>query len=108
MATGDLTGNVLTSFDRLVPFERGITDAFDLALDSSSTVGPDGNSNIMCLTCHRAHATAFPNALRWEAEELLADSDFVTANPNAYYGDDITTRYGEFQRSLCNKCHLQD
>jgi hypothetical protein len=31
------------------------------------------------------------------------------AVPNAdYYGRDITTEYGEFQRSLCNKCHVKD
>jgi len=109
VATGELTGTSATSFDRLVPFERGITDRLDLALDYTSTAGPNSNSNVMCLTCHRAHASAFPKALRWEmAEELLADSAFVVDNPNAYYGEAINTRYNEFQRSLCNKCHVQD
>ncbi len=109
VATGELTGTSAASFDRLVPFERGITDRLDLALDYTSTAGPNSNSNVMCLTCHRAHASAFPKALRWEmAEELLADSAFVVDNPNAYYGEAINTRYNEFQRSLCNKCHVQD
>lgn len=112
VATGDLTGSNGTSYDRLVPFERGVESTANIAtLDPASTNGPDTNSNVMCLTCHRAHASPWNDALRWDPqEELLADSPLLTdaRGVHAYYGDDITTRYNEFQRSLCNKCHLQD
>lgn len=80
-------------------------------MDSSSTVGPDNNSNVMCLTCHRAHASPWNDSLRWDPqEELLADQPAggEAYAVHLYYGEDITTRYDEFQRSLCNKCHLQD
>ena len=116
VATGDFTGVQATSYDDLVPFERGITDGS--LLDETSTVGPDTNSNVSCLTCHRSHASAFPNMGRWDFEvEMLAESHALeatdlpaTAVP--YYADgaaiDVVTQYGHYQRSLCNKCHVQD
>jgi hypothetical protein len=112
-ATGDVSPTYTSadSYDRLVPFERGLTDPFAITLDSSSTVGPDSNSNVMCLTCHRAHATGWADALRWDpGEELIAHSAALgeAYGVHLYYGDDISTRYNEFQRSLCNRCHLQD
>ena len=68
-----------------------------------------------------AKSLAFDDATRWDMrEEFLADSrpDANTTNDkgvaptllstNKYYGTDIATQYGQFQRSLCNKCHLQD
>lgn len=110
------TGNVLPapdasdSYDRLVPFERGITDV--TLLDTTRTDGPSITSNIMCLTCHRAHASAFPEMARWDiSSEMLSpeESSILNAEGNkVYYGEDIEVRYGPYQRSLCNKCHLQD
>jgi len=117
VTTGNMNGTVADSFDRLVPFERGILDTDgdgqpDAGLDSTNVAGVDNSSNVMCLTCHRAHATAWPDALKWDPEtELLAHSAAL-ADPvfaaQAYYGDDIAVRYSEYQRSLCNKCHVQD
>ncbi len=109
VATGDMTGSQSTSYDRLVPFERGITDR--TLLDTRRTDGPNSQSNVMCLTCHRAHASPFANAGRWDfVTELLADSPQLRSAQavHIYYGDDITTRYNPWQRSLCNKCHVQD
>jgi hypothetical protein len=119
VATGDMTGSDTTSFDGLVPFERGEGDRTALSDDPEGGPGPDSNSNVMCLTCHRAHASAFANAGRWDFEiELLTHSyalhDNGEIDPNAaiYYKNgspvDIATTYGEYQRSLCNKCHVQD
>ncbi len=116
VATGNFTGTQATSYDDLVPFERGIDDGS--LLDVTSTVGPDTNSNVMCLTCHRSHASAFQNMGRWDFEvELLAESHpleatDLPATAVPYYADgaaiDIVTQYGHYQRSLCNKCHVQD
>jgi len=119
IATGNYVaggGNLANAYDSLVPFERGIADGS--LLDETSTVGPDTNSNVMCLTCHRAHASAFDNMGRWDFEvELLAESHplesaDVPATAMVYYDNgaavDIATRYGDWQRSLCNKCHVQD
>jgi hypothetical protein len=108
--TGKFDGLTATSYLTLVPFERGET--VRTALDPTRTDGPEGGDNVMCLTCHRAHASAFQNATRWDMEtELIANSIPTTAqvplmanNAVPYYGK----TFGEFQRSLCNKCHVQD
>ncbi len=118
IATGDFNGAVGTSYDPLVSFERQEADG--TALDATSTVGPDTNATVMCLTCHRAHASGNSNAGRWDFEvEFLAESHILSPEalvvfPDAvpYYANgaavDIATDYGEFQRSLCNKCHVKD
>jgi hypothetical protein len=123
VATGDLTGSQATSYLGLVPFERGVLyneTGYVGQLDPEGTTGPDSNSNVMCLTCHRAHANGFKNAGRWDfGTELLAESLPTVGSGNYPYGDqygyyyggqriDIATTFGDGQRSLCNKCHLQD
>ena len=118
VATGDFTGGAgATAYTALVPFERQETDKAVLLAAVTSTQGPDAGENVMCLTCHRAHASAFNNITRWDMEhELLAEGWPTAANlvsmgavANAdYYGRDIATEFGEYQRSLCNKCHGQD
>lgn len=116
VASGNLTGTQATAYLALVPFERGTADA--TTLSTTSTVGPNGTSNVMCLTCHRAHASAFPDAGRWyftatflstQSHPLATDTG-VTGNDvlNSYYNRDMTATFGAYQRSLCNKCHLQD
>jgi hypothetical protein len=117
VATGDFTGVQATSFTALVQFERQETDKTILAAEVTSTAGPDSSDNVMCLTCHRAHASAFNNITKWDMEhELLADGWPTAQNlidmgalPNSdYYGRDIATEFGDYQRSLCNKCHVKD
>jgi hypothetical protein len=108
-----------TAFDALVPIERSIDDGS--LLDSATTAGVVGAEQVMCLTCHRAHASAFDNMLRWDnGEEFLVDSGilneatttFVASGAVPYYKGgvavDIATEYGEYQRQLCNKCHAKD
>lgn len=115
--TGDISGTQATAYLSLVPFEVGITDKS--LLDPSSTSGPNtaGKANVMCLTCHRAHASAFEHIGRWDMQgTLIADSHpqigdgGVSGNDilNSYYGRNILAKFGKFQRQFCNKCHLQD
>ena len=117
VTTGNMTGTNADSFDRLVPFERGIVDSDgdgqpDVGLTVTNVAGPDTNSNVMCLTCQRAHATAWPDALKWDPDDELIAHSAALADPvfaaQAYYGDDIAVRYSNYQRQLCNKCHVQD
>ena len=120
VATGNFTGSQSTSYLPLVPFEHNDpvrTNGLDYP---TSGAGPtNGTATVMCLTCHRAHASAFNNATRWQTEtEFLSDQIPTTteipamANDNVpYYGRDIIggTYFGtEWQRQLCNKCHVQD
>jgi hypothetical protein len=118
--TGDLTGDVSDSYLQFVRFERGIVRANINDLHPNGTgasAGPNGNSNVMCLTCHRAHASAFKNAGAWDFEaEFIVDSHPASTDGgvtgddvlNSYYGRDIETDFGEGQRSFCNKCHVKD
>lgn len=77
-----------------VPFE-------DRASTTSSTSGPGPSSRIMCLSCHRAHATSSPAAGRWDfkvarlADDGRASGSYPIPNP-----------YGSAnQGPLCSKCH---
>jgi hypothetical protein len=110
--TGDLSGSAATAYLQFVPFERGRSDpAF---LDPSSNSGPDASSNVMCLTCHRAHASAFRAAGRWDFDApLLVDSHpqagdvgvFGSDVLYSYYGRSISTEFGPTQGPFCEKCH---
>jgi hypothetical protein len=124
--SGDLTGTSTTAYSSLVPFEMGVTDILTLANAAlSSTAGPEAADNVQCLTCHRAHASAWDSIGRWNF-----NTTFITFNGNwpgtdggdpaelsqgrtraetrlAYY-DRPPTRFATFQRSLCNKCHVKD
>jgi hypothetical protein len=116
LRSGDFSGNAASSYLALVPFERGVADPG--LLDPASTAGPEpGGSNVMCLTCHRAHASAFESIGRWDLSAiLLADSHPGVGDGGAsgedaqhsYYGRDLAAEFGPYQRSLCNKCHAQD
>jgi hypothetical protein len=118
--SGDLTNVVATSYTSLVPFEEGLgLSAANITTlkthAAGSTAGPSGTENVMCLTCHRAHATGFKNITRWN------NSEFITsAGAYALTGTMTATEYkaamydrdpgvfATYQRSLCNKCHVKD
>jgi hypothetical protein len=113
--SGIMTGSPAAAYLALVPFEVGTTDAS--ALDPSGTAGPDGRARVMCLTCHRAHASAFEHAGRWDfSTTFLRDSHPQAGDTgvtgadatNAYYGRSLASQWGPYQRSLCNKCHAKE
>ncbi|MDH3329036.1 MAG: hypothetical protein OEM01_07355, partial [Desulfobulbaceae bacterium] len=101
-------------YDDLVPFETGDTKG-DLTLDDPTATA---SSNVMCVTCHRAHASPWDNITRWNTSNTLMVEEFEAGTLDAalkavaFYKNgvavDMLTEYGEFQRSLCNKCHVQD
>lgn len=116
--TGDLvanspgTGDIATAYLQFVPFERETSD--QQLLDPASKEGPNTNSKIMCLTCHRAHASAFRSIGRWDFDAvLLADSHpgpgdvGVSGNDvqYSYYGRNISNEFGSGQGPFCEKCH---
>ncbi len=96
--TDDQLGGVqATAYLAAVPFE-------DMTNTTSSTVGPTAGSKVMCLTCHRAHASSARDAGRWDFDVTFLHEDGVESGsypiPDPYASDN--------QRSLCNKCHNQD
>ncbi len=113
--SGDLTGVQTSAYLALVPFEVGTVDV--TLLDPESQAGPEADANVMCLSCHRAHASAFADAGRWDFQAtLLADSHPASSDTgasagdvlNSYYGRDTASEFGPFQRQLCAKCHPCD
>jgi predicted CXXCH cytochrome family protein len=89
------TGNSATSYLPQVPFE-------DPAMTVSGQSGPSASSAVMCLSCHRAHASSAPEAGRWDfdvvtlGQDGLQSGSFPIPNP---YADPA-------QKSLCCKCHV--
>ncbi len=113
--SGVYTGAQATSYLPLVPFERGTATGLAANSPAGPLAGGAGSEAVMCLSCHRAHASAFDEMTRWDttAEFMSASSALIaTARPWAtnapYYGWDIVGQMGSYQRNLCNKCHVQD
>ncbi len=117
IGSGNMTGtNVYTS---LIPVENGsITTGASQFGGIAPTV--TGNSNVMCLTCHRAHASAWQNMTRWDnTTELITNNtgyaqgpiityNYTTAQFPAAYNGRPYTAFVANQRLLCNKCHAKD
>jgi predicted CXXCH cytochrome family protein len=88
-------GNFATAYLSTVPFENQSNSI-------SAATGPTTSSRIMCLTCHRAHATSAPHALRWDPNVTLLSRDGVVSGsypiPDPYNSPS--------QTGLCYKCHI--
>jgi hypothetical protein len=125
--------NTAKAFSTLAPFATDTQDR--TVMKAQAATGSSGNSvhaqattadNVMCLSCHRAHASAFESMIRWN----YAGNEFMTAadgsnnaiydsvngkgtgysqtqQQNAYYGRPATF-FGPNARSYCNKCHAKD
>jgi len=135
ISSGNTTGTSGSAYLSLAPFAEGTEDLATLKSHASNTnaylSGPATTDKVMCLSCHRAHATGWPDMLRWNYE-----TDFLTYVDNtgaavwpgtdttpastqfargrtstetaaAYYDRPVTV-FGAYQRQLCNKCHAQD
>lgn len=128
--SGDLTGTATTSYTSLVPFAENTDDLATLRAhaqnNDSYLNGPTGTDKVVCLSCHRAHASGFPEALRWNMEgefmvynSLYPGTDTTPTVPQfargrlgaeiqAGYYDRPVTKFASYQRVFCNKCHAKD
>ena len=139
--SGQFTGNHANQgpFLSLAPFATNSGDFTVLAAlaaggatTSATLAGPGDGDQVMCLSCHRAHATAFPEMIRWQMEgEFITVADTATgttplwpgtdngapvqfargrtaAEQQAGYYDRPATVFGVYNRVLCNKCHAKD
>ncbi len=123
---GDLTGTMNASFLSLVPFEEGTRDYPTLKshakTDDSYLYGPDAiSAQVMCLSCHRAHASGWDEATRWNANtDYIVYNGFFSQDSQQYqpYGQGRTeaeaqqayyamqaSRFAVNQDTLCHKCH---
>ena len=94
------------SYDFLVPVETGKT--LDRRGNKDSPDQATTSATVMCLSCHRAHASAFRSIGRWGLQVDLLVNSPVLSTPqriHAYYGQPIAGRYGEKAGPLCFKCH---
>ncbi|MCP3956669.1 MAG: hypothetical protein GY719_02335 [bacterium] len=100
--TIDQTGGVAaTAYLAQVPFE-------DAANTTGSTAGPTAGSTVMCLTCHRAHASSAPDAGRWDFAVTFMFEDGDESGSFDMSSLLVGNYANQNQRSLCNKCHNQD
>jgi hypothetical protein len=119
--SGDMTGTSANSFTSLVPFSSNTGDYTVLAAlaknNDTTLTGPSSTDQVNCMACHRAHATGFPEMLRWNLENEFMVKNSVyqttergrsTAEAAAGYYDRPVTQFASYQRVLCNKCHAQD
>ncbi len=133
VSSGVMTNNdPKRAFSSLVPFELGTANYNTLAplartddtIDQSATT----SANVMCLSCHRAHASGFESMARYNlSNEFMTIADqggtaqydasttegkinrgkSVAEQTAAYYGRPATA-FGPYARNLCNKCHAKD
>ncbi|HEX8960339.1 MAG TPA: cytochrome C [Geobacteraceae bacterium] len=129
ISSGNMSGRMDVAYTSLVPFELRTNDYSLLkrVANSDNTVrsGPTGTASIMCLSCHRAHASGWDSIMRWnvKADFIVYDGMYPgtdTNVPAAYaqgrlstetqktFYDRPATYYAPYQRSLCNKCHGKD
>lgn len=133
--SGDLSGTAASSFLSLVPFAENTGDISTLASHagnkaSTPQAGPASTDRVVCLSCHRAHASGMSEMLRFDngyefmtvnGKYLGTDSGEQTSSRgalqrrgrtmaewNAAYYDRPVTKFATYQRVLCNKCHAKD
>jgi hypothetical protein len=116
------------NYSNLAPFENGSTDYVALKAFVTAPQAADTTKNVICLSCHRAHASAFESMTRYfTGNEFMTVSDASGAavydssttegkinqgysnvqQYGAYYGRPATV-FGPYARDYCNKCHAKD
>jgi hypothetical protein len=124
-------GSRATAYSSLVPFEVGTHDYAELkriagsAGNGADLNGPKSGENIMCLTCHRAHAGGWDAMTRWntKTELIVYNGRYpgidagspshlaqgrTSAETRKAYNDRPADSFALFQRGLCSKCHAKD
>ncbi len=128
--SGDLGGAAATAFSSLAPFATNNGNYATLAglatSNTATSAGPATGDQVTCLSCHRAHATGWPEMLRFniEGEFMVYNSLYpgtdttptvpqfargrLGAETQAAYYDRPVTQFASYQRVFCNKCHAKD
>ncbi len=123
---GDLTGVEANAYLSLAPFEVGSANYATLKsiVTTTPTMGPATTSDspaVMCLSCHRAHASGWDKSLRWnnKAAKIVHNGSYSQVSDpfqpfgqgrsaleaqKAYYDIPVSIFASE-QNRLCYKCH---
>jgi hypothetical protein len=113
VSTDDPTGgDVSTAYWGLTPFEAVNVD-LETVDATNYTTGPTGVDQVMCVSCHRAHASAFDDAGRWDFDTDFMSESHPKSTDGGVGANDATNKYYQYtfvhnQRALCNKCHAKD
>jgi len=124
LSSGKMNPALTSNYTSLVPFEQGKDKSLAYLKGKAaptSIIAADAGSNVMCLSCHRAHASAFDSMVRWDQmATFLTDGTAFTPGVTSRSAAQTTAGYydrtvgagagqiGVYQRSLCNKCHGKD
>ena len=121
------TPDASSSYLSLVPFEEGTADYTVLKAhaktDDTWLAGPDNmSSQVMCLSCHRAHASGWDGMTRWNTvtDYIVYNGQYAQeGQPYQPYGQGRTeieatrayynrpaSKFALNQDTLCNKCHI--
>ncbi|MDU0459737.1 MAG: cytochrome C [Geobacteraceae bacterium] len=123
---GDLSGVESNAYLSLVPFEIGSSD-YSMVLKpiaaTTPTRGPsltDGTPQVMCLSCHRAHASGWDGSMRWNNRSpyIVYAGKYSQAGDIQPYGQGRSeleaqaayynippSTFGYNQYQFCYKCH---
>jgi hypothetical protein len=122
--------SVNNAYSTLTPFEVGTNDFAVLKARAHLTGAVDRSAqttnNVMCLSCHRAHAGGFESMLRfWYLNESMTlggaaggatydqtdgavSGGFSQVQQRRAYYERLATYFGPMARVQCNKCHAKD
>ncbi len=122
--SGNLTGTNL--YSSLVPVEGVALTALPAGTASTVNNAPSvtGSQSVSCLSCHKAHATAWANMTRFDVASNYTTINGAYLSPDgtpgargalysqAQYKNAMDGRpssvFAANQRILCNKCHAKD
>jgi hypothetical protein len=69
-------GNLVVSGKAFIPMETTRTSgSFTTTTDLSATAADGAKDQVFCLSCHKAHATAYANATRWDCTAASGSND---------------------------------
>jgi hypothetical protein len=129
--TGNMGGGAGSGYTSLIPVAYDNINT-NSALLGHFTTGAQVTSNdrVMCLSCHRAHASGFDYMLRFPIVEVMTIDDgtgaatywkggtnaatvslvsgLTVAEMQAALYDRPASNFAVEQRALCNKCHGKD
>lgn len=131
LTSGNIAGSKENSYNSLVPYEMGTDDYAVLKTTANSNGsirnGPKSGATVMCLTCHRAHASGWDHMTRWNernslivnegvfvgtdsksATSIIAAQGRLSAETAKAYYERKSNSFGSYQRSMCSKCHQKD
>jgi hypothetical protein len=120
-------------YSALAPFETGMTDRTPasyaaLATFQGTPTAAATTNNVACVSCHRAHATAFESMTRFytgnefmtvadssnapiydsTATENKINTGYAATTQAIAYNGRPATLFGPYARDYCNKCHNKD